>query len=206
MTGFSRPRANLQAARDRRAAEPAAAGARRVHVEKGTPHRAFDAWAVPLPTIDGQIVGRSARALERYGPDFCYGHYAAVRHLPVAVAGVAGVATLFGLAQIGPARRVLMARLQPGDGPTDAQMDAGWFSMRFVGEGGGRRVVTEVTGGDPGYRETSRMLADATLCLALDDLPATAGQVTTAAAMGPALRARLQRSGIGFAVLEGATS
>jgi short subunit dehydrogenase-like uncharacterized protein len=46
------------------------------------------------------------------------------------------------------------------------------------------------------------MLADATLCLALDDLPPTAGQVTTAQAMGPALRARLERSGITFAVLE----
>ncbi len=45
------------------------------------------------------------------------------------------------------------------------------------------------------------MLADATLCLALDDLPATAGQVTTAQAMGPALRTRLQASGIRFAVL-----
>jgi short subunit dehydrogenase-like uncharacterized protein len=43
------------------------------------------------------------------------------------------------------------------------------------------------------------MLADATLCLALDDLPATSGQVTTAQAMGPALRARLESSGIVFA-------
>jgi short subunit dehydrogenase-like uncharacterized protein len=71
-----------------------------------------------------------------------------------------------------------------------------------VGEGGGQRVVCEVSGGDPGYRETSRMLADATLCLALDDLPETAGQVTTAQALGPALRTRLQQSGIRFDVLE----
>jgi short subunit dehydrogenase-like uncharacterized protein len=81
-------------------------------------------------------------------------------------------------------------------------MDQGWFSVRFVGEGGGRRVVCEVRGGDPGYRETSRMLAEATLCTALDDLPSTAGQVTTAQALGPALRARLQRSGIAFSVLD----
>jgi hypothetical protein len=46
------------------------------------------------------------------------------------------------------------------------------------------------------------MLADATLCLALDDLPATAGQVTTAQAMGGALRERLERSGIAFTVVE----
>ena len=41
------------------------------------------------------------------------------------------------------------------------------------------------------------------LCLALDDLPATAGQVTTAVAMGQALVDRLVAAGIRFAVLEG---
>jgi short subunit dehydrogenase-like uncharacterized protein len=33
------------------------------------------AWVLPAPTIDPQIVVRSARALERYGPEFSYGHY-----------------------------------------------------------------------------------------------------------------------------------
>ena len=45
------------------------------------------------------------------------------------------------------------------------------------------------------------MLAESALCLAHDDLPATAGQVTTAVAMGAALRERLQRAGITFEVL-----
>jgi short subunit dehydrogenase-like uncharacterized protein len=42
------------------------------------------------------------------------------------------------------------------------------------------------------------MLAQAALCLALDDLPATSGQVTTATAMGDALLSRLQAEGITF--------
>ena len=50
--------------------------------------------------------------------------------------------------------------------------------MRFLGEGGGERVVTEVSGGDPGYGETAKMLAESALCLAHDELPDTAGQVT----------------------------
>jgi short subunit dehydrogenase-like uncharacterized protein len=200
MTGFSRPRQNVAAARARRAAEPRAEDGRRVVVqEPGKPHRALGVWAVPLPTIDPQIVGRSARALPRYGPDFSYGHYAAVKRLPIAVGGVAGILGLVAAAQLPPLRRALMRRVPQGAGPTGAQMDAGWFSLRVVGEGGGERVVCEVRGGDPGYRETSRMLADATLCLALDELPATSGQVTTAQAMGPALRARLESSGIVFA-------
>jgi short subunit dehydrogenase-like uncharacterized protein len=72
----------------------------------------------------------------------------------------------------------------------------------FIGESGQRRVMTEVAGGDPGYGETSKMLAESALCLAHDALPETAGQVTTAVAMGDALRARLERAGISFRVLQ----
>jgi hypothetical protein len=40
--------------------------------------------------------------------------------------------------------------------------------------------------------------------LANDDLPQTAGQVTTSQAMGAALTERLKRAGIEFAVVEAA--
>ncbi len=46
------------------------------------------------------------------------------------------------------------------------------------------------------------MLAESALCLAHDDLPPSAGQVTTAVAMGDALMERLKRAGIEFSVLE----
>jgi short subunit dehydrogenase-like uncharacterized protein len=202
LTGFSRPRQNYAAAKARKAAEPPRDPARSVRPDAGRPHRARGYWAVPLPTIDPQVIARSARALPRYGPEFRYGHYAAVKRLPIAVGGVAGIMGLVAAAQVGPVRRGLLSRLPQGDGPTTEQMDSAWFSVTMVGEGGGQRVVTEVRGGDPGYRETSRMLADATLCLALDDLPETAGQVTTAQALGPKLRERLIASGIRFDVLE----
>jgi short subunit dehydrogenase-like uncharacterized protein len=44
-------------------------------------------------------------------------------------------------------------------------------------------IVTEVSGGDPGYGETSRMLAESALSLAFDDLPAEGGVLTPAQAM-----------------------
>ncbi len=74
--------------------------------------------------------------------------------------------------------------------------------MRFHGEGGGQRVVTEVSGGDPGYGETSKMLAESALCLARDKLPKSAGVITPAVAMGDALIKRLSKAGIQFRVLE----
>ena len=76
------------------------------------------------------------------------------------------------------------------------------FDVRFVGSGGGRRVVAHVTGGDPGYTETSKMLAESALCLAYDELPEVAGQTTTAIAMGEALTTRLRAAGIRFEVVE----
>ncbi len=75
--------------------------------------------------------------------------------------------------------------------------------MRFRARGNGQTVRTEVSGGDPGYTETSKMLAECALCLAFDELPERSGQLTPAVAMGDALVARLQRAGIKFEVLDG---
>ena len=159
-------------------------------------------WVAPMPTIDPLIVAESARQLPRYGPDFHYSHFWA-GDSPLALAGLlGGVGALVAAAQVPAARRALR-RLRPsGSGPSPAQREAAWFAVRFVGESGGSRVVTEVAGGDPGYTETSTMISEAALSLALDDLPDTAGQVTTASALGPALRTRLQAAGITFTVLD----
>jgi short subunit dehydrogenase-like uncharacterized protein len=202
VTAFSRGRQNLASARARKAAEPRNAS-RRTRYVPGRPHREpVDAgWALPLPTIDGPLVARSARAVDRYGPDFAYSHFVAVPKAWQAAGLVAGVGALLVAAQIPPARRALLQRLPAGQGPSEQKRANSWFTVTFVGEGGGHRVVTRVSGGDPGYDETAKMLAESALCLAFDDLPATSGQVTTAAAMGDALLARLQRAGIRFEVL-----
>ncbi|MEU4035090.1 saccharopine dehydrogenase family protein [Streptomyces collinus] len=198
---FARGRQLVAAARERQRHEPRLP-ARRVTAPAGAPRFAPEvgAWALPLPTIDPQIVRRSAKALERYGPDFRYRHYAAVRHLPVAAGGAAAVGAVAVAAQLPPVRRWLSGRLRPGDGPDAKRRAESWFRVRFVGEGGGRRVFTEVAGGDPGYDETAKMFAEAALALAFDALPPTAGQVTTAVAMGDALTERLRAAGITFRV------
>ncbi|MEI8408985.1 MULTISPECIES: saccharopine dehydrogenase family protein [unclassified Kribbella] len=200
ITAFSRAKQNVEAHRARRRAEPRPEG-RSAKAVAGKLHREQGFWAVPLPTVDPQIVGYSARLLDRYGPDFRYAHYAAVKRLPMVAGGIGGVALLMAAAQIPPARNALLNRLKPGDGPSPERRAKSWFNVRFVGRGGGKQVITEVAGGDPGYDETAKMLGESALCLALDDLPKTAGQTTTAAAMGPALRERLIKAGMTFATL-----
>jgi short subunit dehydrogenase-like uncharacterized protein len=175
-------------ARRRRRAEPPVEG-RTTHRGAGLPHyeRAVGAWVVPLPAIDPEIVRRSARMLDRYGPDFTYRHYLAID-------------------QPGAMARQLWSTIRngtpkPGEGPTPEERAESWFNYRFVGKGGGQTVMTEVSGGDPGYDETAKMLGETGLCLARDELPDRSGQLTTAAAMGDALLERLQRAGIRFEVL-----
>ncbi|MBQ1038296.1 trans-acting enoyl reductase family protein [Micromonospora sp. C81] len=203
LTAFSRTGQASQAARDRRAVEPRPTD-RRVRAVAGRLGRSAELgiWTVPLPTIDPQVVRRSAAARPEYGPDFRYRHFAAVKRLPTVLAGAVGLGAVVGLVKLPPSRRWLLGRLASGQGPTAEQRAASWFRVRFVGTGGGQRVVTEVAGGDPGYDETAKMLGESALCLALDELPRTAGQVTPVAAMGDALLDRLVRAGLTFRVLK----
>jgi short subunit dehydrogenase-like uncharacterized protein len=202
INGFARGRQTLAAAKERKRAEPRPAG-RQVHASKARIRRedSLHGWAVPLPTIDGPIVRRSAALVDRYGPDFTYGHHMVARHLTTVAGLAAGVGTVAVLAPIPPTRKLLLKLKSPGEGPSAATRAGSWFKIRFVGEGGGERVVTEVSGGDPGYSETSKILAECGLCLAFDDLPDRSGQLTTVASMGDMLLTRLQGAGIGFRVL-----
>jgi short subunit dehydrogenase-like uncharacterized protein len=196
-------RSSAKLARERRAREGDPEG-RRVKGVSGKPHADEFAggWVVPFPTIDPQTVLRSARALDRYGPDFSYSHYAVVGPLPMAVGLGLAAGVVAGLAQIPPARDLLLKAMSSGEGPSEEKRAKSWFRVRFIARGGdGAAVRSEVSGGDPGYSETSKMLAESAMCLAFDELPARSGQLTPAVAMGDALRRRLVAAGIKFEVL-----
>jgi len=203
INAFARGRQTMAVARQRRQVEQRPAG-RRVRSAPARLNRApeLGGWTAPFPTIDGPIVRRSAAALDRYGPDFSYGHNIVAKHLYALAGGAAGAGAAALLAPFPPARKLMLRFKSPGEGPSEEVRAGSWFKVTFVGQGGGERVVTEVSGGDPGYDETAKMLAHSALCLAFDELPETSGQVTTAQAMGDALLARLQAAGIGFRVVD----
>lgn len=193
----------------KRAAPPSPAGdGRRVRSLPARPHyeRIVHAWAIPLPTIDPSIIRRSARALEQYGPDFAYAHYFCSRSLPKLARVVAGTGAVVALSQVGLTRDWLLSRLPSGKGPSREDIQRGWFEVTFVAKSGSHELVTRVRGGDPGYGETAKMVAESALCLARDRdrLPDRAGVLTPAVAMGDVLIERLQRAGIHFEVMHGA--
>ena len=92
---------------------------------------------------------------------------------------------------------------KPGEGPTKAEREAGFYDLLFIAEDAeGRTVRASVKGDmDPGYGSTSKMLAEAGLALVFD-VPrerTPGGCWTAAAAMGEALLTRLPaKAGITF--------
>jgi saccharopine dehydrogenase (NAD+, L-glutamate forming) len=202
LNGMGHAKQTVDAMRARRKKEPRPEG-RKVGTAKPGLRRdkEMGMWTAPLPTIDQFVAERSAATLDRYGPDYKDGHNYAAKHLPTVIAGTATVASVFVMAQVPPIRKGLMKLIPPGTGPSKEKRDKSWFRVEFVGEGGGKTVRTAISGGEPGYDETSKMLAESAMALAFDTIPERSGQLTPVAAIGDALLERLPKAGIKIEVL-----
>jgi short subunit dehydrogenase-like uncharacterized protein len=92
---------------------------------------------------------------------------------------------------------------KPGEGPSKAEREAGFYDIVFIAiADDGRKVKVSVKGDrDPGYGSTSKMLAEAAICLVRDTKDAPGGVWTPGALMGSKLVDRLQENaGLTFAV------
>ena len=165
-----------------------------------------------MAPVNTRVVRRSDALLSArgagYGDQFAYQEALSVKGPAMGWGVLAAVAAVPLVGRSGMLRS-LAARLgpAPGEGPSDAEMDAGWFTARFVGLGeGGARIEATVKGqGDPGNRCTVRMLCCCALALIQDreQLPPGGGVLTPAVAFGPVLLARLRAEGMIWAVEEG---
>jgi short subunit dehydrogenase-like uncharacterized protein len=171
----------------------------------------FDAmlgsWVGPfvMAGLNTRVVRRS-NALQgwAYGRRFRYGEvtgFGAGPAAPVLAAGfAAAVQALTAGLGFGPTRALLGTVLpKPGQGPGGKTRRTGYFRMRIHARTatGARYLASIYAPGDPGYAATSVMLGETALCLALDRdrLPARAGVLTPATAMGTALAGRLTAAG-----------
>lgn len=197
---MSRAREHAAESKRRRISKPPTARKAKQVFTRPAFRKELGFWAVPMPTIDPEIVVRSAELLPEYGPDFRYGHYLGLKHGYQVAGMIAGFSMLFGLAQMGPTKALLQKVRDPGEGPDEDTRKKSYFRVIFQGKAADQEVACEVRGGDPGYGETAKMLAEAALCLAFDRarLPRNVGVVTSAAAMGEPLIERLQNAGISF--------
>lgn len=162
---------------------------------------ALGLWVAPfvMAAINTRNVHRSNFLLQHaYGADFVYDE------MLVTGPGEKGEA----LANAVAADRSLGSDNgpQPGEGPSRAEREAGFYDVLFIGEdAAGHSLRVGVQGDrDPGYGSTSKMITEAAVCL-LQEAPDTPGGIWTAApAMGERLIARLQaHAGLTFAVEAG---
>lgn len=92
---------------------------------------------------------------------------------------------------------------KPGQGPSAEFRAKSFFGGIYVGTNRkGVSLVASVKGGDPGYTETSKMVAESALCLVLQRkaLLRKGGVLTPSYAFGSVLVQRLQTAGIDFKV------
>jgi short subunit dehydrogenase-like uncharacterized protein len=170
----------------------------------------FGQWTAPfvMAGINTKVVRRSNALLDyAYGKDFRYDEAMLMGSGPAgfakAVATSAGSAAMMGAMSLGPLRRAVSGRLpQPGDGPSQEQREAGYFDLLLRGTSSdGQELRGRIQGDrDPGYGSTSKMLAEAALCLARDEPSVGGGLWTPASAMGDALLARMPRAGVEFTI------
>jgi short subunit dehydrogenase-like uncharacterized protein len=168
-------------------------------------------WTGPfvMAAINARVVRRSNAVLDyAWGRDFRYRE--AMSFSPGAggwmrAAGMAaGLAVGLGAMAVPPIRQLAARRFlpSPGQGPSKEMRAKAAFTSRFVGRiAGTSKVIQGVArGGDPGYEETAKMLAESMLCLARDHdtTRREGGVLTPASSMGMALVTRLRRAGLSF--------
>ena len=158
----------------------------------------LEAWTAPfvMAAINTRNVHRSNALMgQPYGADFVYDEMVLTGPGEAGEAIAKAVVTAnAGLgAEGGP---------KPGEGPSLAEREAGFYDLLFVGIApDGRQVRAGVTGDkDPGYGSTSKMIAETALCLI--ESPDVAGGIwTPGAALQGRLVERLQaRAGLAFTV------
>ena len=174
-------------------------------------------WLAPfvMASINTRIVHRSNQLLGyEYGRDFKYDEAMWMKDgVKGKLSSYAMSAGLLGFAtamMIKPSRELLSKHVLPkaGTGPSKDEQENGYFDIRHFGQTAKNDTITvKVTGDkDPGYGSTSRMLAQAALCLAQDISKEDVGGGfwTPASAMGDKLIARLEEhSGLSFEVIDG---
>ncbi len=159
---------------------------------------ALSSWAAPfvMAAINTRNVHRSNFLLQHaYGSDFVYDEMLLTGPGEKGEAMANAVAADKSLgAEGGP---------KPGEGPSKAEREAGFYDVLFLGhDAAGNGVRVGVKGDrDPGYGSTSKMIAEAAVCL-LQDASGTAGGIwTPASAMAAPLIGRLQKNaGLSFAL------
>lgn len=165
-----------------------------------------------MAAVNTRIVRRSNALLgHRYGKSFSYEEtmsFSKGAKGAVMAAGFTAGLAAFMVAASKKTSRDLVARLlpKPGEGPSKAERDAGFFRIGvYATTSQGKKVRGLVEGtSDPGYGETAKMLSESALALVEGQFAGEKGGVLTpATALGQNLVTRLKKAGMTFDASDG---
>ena len=161
----------------------------------------LSAWTLPfvMAPINTKVVRRSNALMGYpYGREFRYEEAmlagSGVGGWVAASLGALGTAALMGALRLRPTRWLLTKVMpKPGEGPSDEMRRTGRYELLFIGElADGSDLRLRIRGeGDPNTESTSKLMAEAALCLARDDIDVGGGFWTPASALGEALVSRV---------------
>ena len=174
----------------------------------------LNAWSGPfiMAGANTRVVRRSEALLtqrqESYGNNFVYQEHSFHKSWGKAFSSALGLG-LLGLTLISPIRKIVRSLLRkPGEGPSLEVQENGWFDCKYLVESeDGQKSLYRMFGkGDPGYKVTSKFVAECALSLLEDPetLPGGSeygGVLTSASGLGNILIDRLKNADIHFEAL-----
>ena len=173
-------------------------------------HDGHRSWLAPfmMAATNTRVVFRTHSLLGHpWGDDFTYGESTlmggGIGGGTKALAMSGGMSGLMAAANFGTSRRLLGKVLpKPGEGPSPASQERGYYDLRFHGVTvGGNEIMVKVTGDrDPGYGSTAKILAEA--ATTLGDSSSKGGFWTPATVLGDSfIKALVKHAGLTFDVI-----
>ena len=157
-------------------------------------------WAIIFPVIDKQIVYRTSTKFKEYGENFSFNEYMLLKSFFQIIVLIKGVFIVGILSRFKFFKNWLLSLKPSGSGPSEEKRNKHWFEAIFIGKGNNESVNYKISGGDPGYGETSKFISEMALCIVhqSNELINNKGIMTPVECTGDLLIKRLENAGIKF--------
>ena len=157
----------------------------------------FNRWVLLFPVVDKYIVNKSIRSLNKFSR-VSFNQYIIQKSLFSMISLVTGVLLISLVSRFSLFRKKLLNLIPSGHGPTADMRSKNWFKVIVIAESKSKKVTTTVSGGDPGYGETSKFISETALSIILnkDNLICDKGILTPMECTGDILTNRLKDAGI----------
>jgi short subunit dehydrogenase-like uncharacterized protein len=157
------------------------------------------AWALPMPVVDPHIVKRSIYKMPlEFGYATAYRQFFVRSSFWKMLKTILPVLFALFLSRFLWFRKYMKQKFPPGTGPSESKRAASRFEFTCIGRSGINKVTMVMSGGDPGYNETSKMFSQSAFTL-LDKMrngKVKSGVCTPSEALGQELADRLEKEGI----------